>query len=239
MEKQPTRVILKLTGELFSSPGRNIDFDQYDAVAKTLIEIRRRSSIQLAMVVGGGNIFRGRQEADSVVDYVDADSIGMLATVQNGIGLRGALVNNGEPDTRLMIAFDLPEFGEHYIIPKARHHLDSGRMIIIAGGLGRPGFTTDSAVAQCAGELKCRMVLKASTVDGVYDSDPRKNPQAQRFERISFTDTLQKQLQVMDATAFAMCMRSNIPIFVFNINDLSRIPQAINGDHSFGTLVTN
>jgi len=237
MEKEP-RVILKLTGELFGNNGDNINFAKYDDVAKTLIEIRQRSPIQLAMVPGGGNIFRGR-EAGSVVDYVDADWMGMLATVQNGIGLREALVRHGETDTRLMTAFDLREIGERYIIPKARHHLDSGRMIIIAGGLGRPGFTTDSAVAQCAGELQCRMVLKASTVDGVYDSDPRKNQDAKRYERITFNDTLQQRLQVMDATAFAMCMRSNIPIFVFNIKDLSRIPEAINGDHSFGTLVTN
>ncbi|HEX6977075.1 MAG TPA: UMP kinase [Patescibacteria group bacterium] len=230
------RVILKLSGELFGENGNHIDFQKYDDVANRLIEIKQKSGTQLAIVVGGGNIFRGRQ-ADIEVDHTEADFMGMLATVINGVGLREALVRNGEADTRLMTAFNLPEMAEPYIKHKARHHLQNGRMVIIAGGLGIPNFSTDSAIAQYADELMCQMVLKASTVDGVYDSDPRKNPDAKRFAEISYQEALQKRLAVMDATAFAMCMRSDIPIFVFNIKDLDRVPDAIEGDLSFGTVV--
>lgn len=230
------RVILKLSGELFGKEGNHISFEKYDEVAKKLIAIKRKSGIQLAIVVGGGNIFRGR-EASSQVDHTEADSMGMLATVINGIGLREALIRNGEENTRLMTAFNLPEIAEPYIKHKARHHLQSGRMVIIAGGLGHPNFSTDSAVAQYASELLCQMVLKASTVDGVYNADPRKDKKAKRFKEIDYQEALEKRLGVMDATAFAMCMQSHIPIFVFDIKDLEKIPDAIEGDFSFGTLV--
>ncbi len=230
------RVILKLSGELFGENGNNIDFTKYDNVARRLISIRDRSGAQLAIVVGGGNIFRGRM-ANSTVDHTEADSMGMLATVINGIGLRDALVRNGATDTRLMTAFGLPEMAELYIKHKGRHHLSNNRMVIISGGLGKPGFSTDSAVAQYADELQCRIVLKASTVDGVYDKDPRGCEDAIRFEKISFQEALEGRLQIMDATAFAMCMRSNIPIFVFDIHQLDRIPEVIAGDYSFGTLI--
>jgi len=231
------RVILKLSGELFGENGSNhIDFDKYDLVARKLITIQKESSAQIAIVVGGGNIFRGR-EADSKVDHTEADSMGMMATVINGIGLREALLRNGATDTRLMTAFNLPEVAELYIKHKGLHHLENGRMVIIAGGLGRPNFSTDSAVAQYADELQCRLVLKASTVDGVYDQDPRKYPQAVKYKELSFQTALDKKLAVMDLTAFTMCLRSQIPIFVFNIKDLHRIPQVINGDYNFGTII--
>lgn len=230
------RVILKLSGELFGEEGNHIDFKKYDLVSKRLIDIKKLSRAQLAIVVGGGNIFRGRQ-ANSEVDHTEADSMGMLATVINGVGLREALIRNGEEDARLMVAFNLPEIAEPYIKFKARHHLEEGRMVIIAGGLGKPNFSTDSAIAQYADELRCQMVLKASTVDGVYDSDPKKNPKAKKFMEVSYQDALEKRLGVMDATAFAMCMRSRIPIFVFDIKELNRIPEIIEGDFSFGTLI--
>ena len=227
---------MKLSGELFGDDNSNINFDKYDDVAKRLIRIKERSGAQLAMVIGGGNIFRGRQ-ASSEVDHTEADMIGMLATVMNGIGLREALVRNGAKDTRLMTAFNIPEMAEPYIIHKGRHHLENNRMVIISGGLGKPSFSTDSAVAQYADELQCRIVLKASTVDGVYDKDPAKCNDAKRFEKITFQEALERGLEVMDATAFAMCMRSNIPIFIFNIRQLDRIPEVIAGDYSFGTLI--
>jgi len=230
------RVILKLSGELFGDDNSNIDFDKYDDVAKRLISIKERSGAQLAMVVGGGNIFRGRQ-ASSEVDHTEADSMGMLATVMNGIGLRDALVRNGAIETRLMTAFNLPEMAEPYIKLKGRHHLENNRMVIISGGLGKPNFSTDSAVAQYADELQCRIILKASTVDGVYDKDPKKCSDAIKFEQITFREALERGLKVMDTTAFAMCMRSNIPIFVFDICQLNRIPEVIAGDYSFGTLI--
>jgi uridylate kinase len=236
MSTEKERVILKLSGELFGKNGDNIDFQKYNSVSLRLIKIWDDSRAQIAIVVGGGNIFRGR-EANSQVDSTEADSMGMLATVMNGIGLREALVRNGAVETRLMTAFPIPGMAEPYIKHRARHHLDKDRIIIISGGLGMPGFSTDSAVAQYAQELRCRMVLKASTVDGVYDSDPRQNPSAQKYSRVSFDEVITNKIQVMDPTAFTMCQRSNIPIFVFNISDLDKTPEAIAGDYSFGTII--
>ncbi len=236
MTENKDRVILKLSGELFGENGNHIDFHKYNIVARNLIEIQRKSQAEVAIVVGAGNIFRGRQ-ADSSVDHTEADSMGMVATVINGIGLREALVRNGAEDTRLMTAFNLPEIAEPYIKNKGIHHLKYGRMVIIAGGLGHPNFSTDSAVAQYADELQCRLVLKASTIDGIYDKDPKKYPEAIKYSEITYREALSQRLEVMDLTAFTMCMRSKIPIFVFDIKDLSRLPDVIRGDYSFGTIV--
>jgi uridylate kinase len=235
--KKIQRAILKLSGELFSDPDQHISFPQYDRVAKQLTEISQKTSVQLAVVVGGGNILRGR-EASLNVDHNEADSMGMLATIINGVGLREALIRNGNKEVRLMTAFNLPDVAEPYIRLKGRHHLDEGRIIILAGGLGKPNFSTDSAVAQYADELLCDIILKASTVDGVYDDDPKQNKDAKRFSTITYRDALLKGLGIMDQTAFAMCTKSEIPIFVFNIKDLDNIPDIINGDFSFGTLIT-
>lgn len=225
-----------MSGELFSQKGEHVSFPRYDKVARQIIAIVEKTRVQLAMVVGGGNIFRGRERA-SYVDHTEADSMGMLATVINGVALREALVRNGAVDTRLMTAFNLPEIAEPYIRMKGRHHLDNHRLIILAGGIGRPNFSTDSAVAQYADELLCNMVLKASTVDGIYDKDPKKYSDAVKLPQITFREALQLGLEVMDATAFAMCMRSKIPIFVFDINDLERLSDILQGDFSFGSLV--
>src|SRR5680860_159923 len=173
------RAILKISGELFQSKDENINFKQYDDVAKQLIDIQKQTKIQLAIVVGGGNIFRGRQ-ADSKVDHTEADSMGMMATIINGIGLREAMFRNGATDTRLMTSISIPQMAEPYIRTKGRHHLKNNRIVIIAGGLGMPNFSTDSAVAQFASELQCKIIFKASTTDGVYDSDPRKNSKAKK-----------------------------------------------------------
>jgi len=232
------RVTLKVSGEMFGQNGDHISFEKFDVVARQLIDIRRETQVQMAVVVGGGNIFRGRQ-ADSKVDPTEADSMGMLATVMNGIGLREALVRNGAEDTRLMTAFPLPSFAEPYIRQKGRHHLSEGRIVVLSGGTGQPGCSTDTAVAQYAWELQSDLILKASTVNGVYDQDPRKNPQAKRYERVSFQEVLDKRLGVMDMTAFTKCSEWGIPIFVFDIADLDELPRVIkNGDFSFGTLVT-
>ncbi len=232
------RVILKVSGELFGQNGDNISFEKIDTVARQLIKIQEDTEVQLAMVVGGGNIFRGRQ-ANSQVDPTEADAIGMLATVMNGIGLREAFVRNGAEDTRLMTAFPLPSFAEPYIRQKARHHLMEGRMVVLAGGTGLPGCSTDTAVAQYAWELQCRMILKASTVDGVYDKDPRKNTDAKRYETVGYQEVLDKRLGVMDMTAFTKCQEWNLPVFVFDIKELNKLPEVINhDDFSFGTLIT-
>jgi len=230
------KAILKLSGELFGKEGSHIDFGRYNEVAKQLIEIQRQTKIQLALVVGGGNIFRGRQAMEEV-DHTEADSMGMMATIINGIGLREALVRNGATDTRLMTSISIPQIAEPYIRIKGRHHLENNRMVIIAGGLGMPNFSTDSAVAQYADELRCQIIFKASTVDGVYDSDPRKNHKAKKYSELTYRQALDQRLGVMDTTAFAMCEKSGIPIFVFDIKDLHRLPDIINGDFSFGTLI--
>jgi uridylate kinase len=230
------RAILKLSGELFGNEKNHISFKRYDQVAKQLVDIQKQTKIQLAMVVGGGNIFRGRQ-ANHEVDHNEADVMGMMATIMNGIGLREALVRNGAPGTRLMTSISIPQIAEPYIRIKGRYHLDNNRLVIIAGGLGMPGFSTDSAVAQFASELQCEIIFKASTVDGVYDSDPKKNNGAKKYSELTYQEALDQRLEVMDRTAFAMCEKSNIPIFVFDIKDLHRLPDIINGDYSFGTLI--
>ena len=237
IEGESKKCILKVSGELFSEGKDHISFPRYDVVAKQIIEIVEKTEIQLAMVVGGGNIFRGRERAE-YVDSNEADSMGMLATVINGVALREALVRNGAEQTRLMTAFSLPEFAEPYIRLKAKHHLDENRLIVLAGGLGRPGFSTDSAVAQYANELEGDLVLKASTVDGVYDDDPKKNKNAKKIDAITHRQVLQQELGIMDSTAFAMCMKSKMPIFIFNIEDLNRLPEILEGDYSFGSLVS-
>ncbi len=230
------RGILKLSGELFGKKDRHVDFKSYDTVARQLIEIQSQTQVQLAIVVGGGNIFRGRQ-ANSQVDHTEADSMGMLATIINGIGLREALVRNGANSTRLMTSINIPQLAEPYIRIKGRHHLTNNRLVVIAGGLGMPNFSTDSAVAQFADELNCQMIFKASTVDGVYNCDPKKNSNAQKYTQISYQQALDQKLGVMDATAFTMCQNSGIPIFVFDIKDLDKLPAIIDGDYSFGTLI--
>jgi uridylate kinase len=189
-ERNSSRYIVKVSGELFSNKEDDISFSRYDAVAKQIIEIVKNTGIQLAMVVGGGNIFRGREKSE-YVDSNEADSMGMMATIINGIALREAFIRNGAKDTRLMTTIHIPELAEPYIRLKAKHHLDEDRLVILAGGLGKPGFSTDSAVAQFASELACDLILKASTVDGVYDSDPKKNDQA---KKITSTELTLKQI---------------------------------------------
>ena len=236
MRERAPRAILKLSGELFGADNEPISSERYDIVARQILKIVETTGIQMVIVVGGGNIFRGR-EASPGVDHTEADAMGMLATVINGIGLREALVRNGTKDARLMTAFDLQAFAEPYIRLKGRHHLDEHRLVIIAGGLGIPNFSTDSAVAQYADELNCGIIFKASTVDGVYNCDPRHNPDAMRYSEITYKDAIAQDLGIMDTTAFAMCKKSGIPIFVFNINDLDKLPEILDGDHSFGTLI--
>lgn len=231
------RAILKLSGELFEEKENHIDFERYNQVARQLITIQKQTGVQLAVVTGGGNIFRGREARDEV-DHTEADSMGMLATIINGVGLREALVRNGSTSTRLMTSISIPQMAEPYIRLKGRHHLSNNRLVIIAGGLGLPNFSTDSAVAQFADELQCGIIFKASTVDGVYDCDPRKNVKAKKYSQISYQQALDQKLKIMDATAFTMCEKSNIPIFVFNINNLYRLPEIIDGDYSFGTLIS-
>jgi len=161
-----------------------------------------------------------------------------MATIINGIGLREALVRNGAVTTRLMTSINIHQIAEPYIRIKGRHHLKNDRLVIIAGGLGMPNFSTDSAVAQFASELQSEIIFKASTIDGVYDSDPKINKKAKKYLELTYQQTLDQRLNVMDRTAFAMCEKSEIPIFIFDISDLHRLTDIIKGDYSFGTLIS-
>ncbi|WKZ25825.1 MAG: UMP kinase [bacterium] len=234
--KRIKRIMLKLTGELFEKELQNISFERYDFVAKQILKIQEEAKVQIGIVVGGGNIFRGR-EANTSVDRSEADAVGMLATISNGILLREALVRHGAINARLMTAIDIHQFAEPYIKNKARHHLDENRLVIIAGGLGKPYFSTDSAVAQYANEINCDIIFKASTIDGVYDSDPNKNRNAKKYKSLTYREAINKNLKILDQTAFAMCEESQIPIFVFDVKNLHELPKVIKGDYSIGTLI--
>lgn len=230
------RILLKLSGELFGmEDGQGINFSAFEKIAEALINIRDKTKVELAIVVGGGNIFRGRDKAEDV-DEATADYMGMLATIINGMGLQEALERLGAP-TRMMTAIEVKSVAEPYIRRKALKHLSRGRIVILTAGTGNPFFTTDSGAALRAAELNCNIILKATNVDGVYSDDPRKNPQAKLFRELSYQQALEQNLNVMDATAFALCQKQKVPIIIFNINRLDDIDQILEG-HSFGTLVS-
>lgn len=230
------RVLLKLSGELFKKDDRSIDFDSYEDIARQLIAIKEKTDVELAIVVGGGNILRGRQKGERV-DEASADYMGMLATVINGLALQEALERLGAP-TRMMTAIEMNEIAEPYIRRRAQRHLEKGLIVILTAGTGNPFFTTDSGAALRAIEIGCDVVLKATNVDGVYDQDPRKNPQALMHKSLTYQEAIDKRLQVMDTTAFALCQDHQMPIIVFNINHLSRLDQILRGK-TIGTLVSD
>lgn len=230
------RILLKISGELFGvNDGQGINFSAFEKIAEALIDIKDKTKVELAIVVGGGNIFRGRYKAEDV-DEATADYMGMLATIINGMGLQEALERLGAP-TRMMTAIEVKAIAEPYIRRKALKHLNKGRIVILTAGTGNPFFTTDSGAALRAAELNCDIILKATNVDGVYSDDPNKNKDATLFKTLTYQEAIEKNLQVMDATAFALCQKQKIPIIVFNINRLDDIDQILEG-HNFGTLVS-
>ena len=230
------RVLLKLTGELFGEKdGKGINFSSFESIAKQIISIHKKTSIELVIVVGGGNIFRGRERAQNV-DEVAADYMGMLATIINGMALQEAVERLGAP-TRMMTAFEVRFVAEPYIRRRAIRHLEKGRIIILTAGVGSPFFTTDSGAALRAIELKCDLILKATNVDGVYSEDPQKNPKATFYKKLSYDEAIKKELKVMDTTAFSLCKNHNMPIVVFNINKLNSIDKILKGK-TIGTLVS-
>lgn len=230
------RILLKLTGELFGNKnGKGIDFGSINSIAKTLVDIWQKNKIDLAVVVGGGNIFRGR-ERESKVDEATADYMGMLATVINGMALQEALERQNVP-TRMMTAFEISSVAEPYIRRRAIRHLEKGRIVIFTAGIGSPFFTTDSGAALRAIEINCDLLLKATNVDGVFSEDPKKNPKSKFYKKLKYREALEKGLQVMDATAFALCMRHKVPIVVFNIDKLASLGKLLQGS-SFGTLIS-
>lgn len=230
------RVLLKLTGELFgNNNGKGINFSSFEGIAEQIISIHKKTKVELAIVVGGGNIFRGRERAKNV-DEATADYMGMLATIINGMALQEAIERLGAP-TRMMTAFEVRFVAEPYIRRRAIRHLEKGRIIILTAGVGSPFFTTDSGAALRAIELKCNLILKATNVDGIYSNDPRKNPKATFYKKLSYDEAIKKDLKIMDTTAFSLCKNHNMPIVVFNINKLNSIDKILKGK-AIGTLVS-
>lgn len=230
------RVLLKLTGELFAEKDdKGINFAAYENIAAQLIKIWKKTKIDLAIVVGGGNIFRGRERAVNV-EEVTADYMGMLATIINGMALQEALERLGAP-TRMMTAFEVNTVAEPYIRRRAIRHLEKGRIVILTAGTGHPFFTTDSGAALRSVELHCDAILKASPVEGVFSDDPGKNPKAKLYKKLGYQEALEKHLAVMDATAFALCQKHKMPIIIFNINKLDRMEEILKGKN-IGTLVS-
>ncbi len=231
------RVLLKLTGELFGfEKGKGINFSSYDSISKVLVNLVEKTKVELVVVIGGGNIFRGR-EKDLSVDEATADYMGMMATVINGLGLQEAIERNGKT-TRMMTAFEVKSVAEPFIRRRAIRHLGKGHIVILAAGIGSPFFTTDTGAALRAAELKCDVLLKASNVDGVYSSDPKKDSKATKFEKLTFDESIAKNLKIMDTSAFQICKEKNIPITVFNINKLDSLEDILKGK-TIGTLITN
>ncbi|NTU73424.1 UMP kinase [Candidatus Roizmanbacteria bacterium] len=232
------RVLLKLTGEIFGGEGkRGLDFPSFGRISRYIHEMKQKLEIEIAIVVGGGNLFRAREIAEYPVDRSTADYIGMLGTVMNALALQEELERFGET-TRVMSSVNIQSVCEPFVKRKAVRHLEKGRIVILAGGTGNPFFTTDSAAALKAAELNCNILLKASNTDGVYDSDPIKNKNAKLYRELSYQEALEKGLTVMDNTAFALCQNAKIPIVVFNVENLENIEKIIAGEE-IGTIVTN
>ena len=237
MKLRYKRVLLKLSGELFSGDKKDgIDFAAVEKVAKCVINLKKKYPIDLAIVIGAGNIFRGRMIDERNFDRAQADYMGMLATIINCLALQGEIERLGG-EVRLMSAINMAAVCEPFIRRRALRHLNKGRIVILGGGTGNPFFTTDSAAALKATELECDVVLKGSNVDGVYDCDPKKNNGAKKFETLTFQYALEKGLMVMDATAFALCQHEKIPIIVFDANNLDNLAKIISGE-KVGTLIT-
>ena len=231
------RVLLKITGEVFGGEKQfGLDFVAIKKLAKYLAEVQKKTKVELAIVIGAGNLFRGRNVINTDFDRAAADYIGMLGTVMNALSLQGELEILGT-STRVLSSLKIDQVCEPFIRRRAIHHLEKGYMVILAGGTGSPFFTTDSAAALKACELNCEIILKGSNVEGIYDTDPRKNKNAKMFKTISYQKALKMGLTVMDNTAFALCQREKIPIVVFNLNNLTNIEKILN-DEDVGTLVT-
>lgn len=231
------RVLLKLSGEAFADPelGFGIDPRIVNSLADQLREVARDMGVQVAVVVGGGNIFRGTSPQAQGMDRARADYMGMLATVINALALQDALEKR-EVATRVQSAIQMTQLAEPYIPRRAQRHLEKGRLVIFAAGMGTPFFSTDTTAAQRALEIGAEAILKATRVDGVYDSDPRTNPAARKFAELSYLEVLQRGLAVMDATAISLCMDNKLPIIVFNLQEPGNIRRALDGE-PIGTVV--
>lgn len=229
------RVLLKLSGEvLMGDTAFGIDPDTINRLAKELIEVQQ-VGVELAIVIGGGNIFRGNMGTASGMDRASADYMGMLATMMNGIALQDAIERNGA-NVRVISALQVKEVAEPYIRRRAVRHLEKGRILIFAAGTGNPYFTTDTAASLRAMEIQADAVLKGTKVDGVYTADPAKFADAKRYDTLTFTEALTKRLGVMDATAMSLCRDNQMPIVVFDVTTPGQMLKVISG-HGGGTMV--
>jgi len=229
------RIVLKISGEaLAGTQGFGLQHDMLVTVAEQVSEIQGMG-IEICLVVGGGNIWRGIAGSAQGMDRAQADYMGMLATVMNALALQDALEKAGSV-TRVLSAIDMRQVAEPYIRRRAIRHLEKGRVVIFAAGTGNPYFSTDTTAALRAAEIEADVILMAKRVDGVYDSDPLKNPHAHRFDRLSYLDVLSKGLGVMDSTATSLCMDNNIPVIVFDLTRAGNIRRVVMGE-SIGTYV--
>jgi len=229
------RILLKLSGEsLMGKQGFGIDADMlthYAKQIKGLLDL----GVQVAVVIGGGNIYRGLQASESGIERVQGDYMGMMATVINGMALQSALESNGVY-TRLISAIEMKQIAEPYIRRRAIRHLEKGRVVIFSAGTGSPYFTTDSAAALRANEINADVILKGTRVDGIYSSDPEKDPSATKFDTLTFAKVISLGLSVMDMTAFTLCRENNLPIVVFDVGERSNLRRIVEGE-TVGTIV--
>jgi len=233
---QYSRILLKLSGEALAPPdGRGVDPKAAEVLAARIGEVHRLG-VQVAVVIGAGNLWRGAEGLARGMDRATADYMGMLATMMNALALMDAIERAGIP-TRVQSAIEMRSVAEPYIRRRAIRHLEKGRVVILGGGTGNPYFSTDTAAALRAMEIGADVLIKATKVDGVYDADPQTHPDAQRFDRLTYIEALNRRLQVMDATALSLCMDNELPILVLNLWDESALRRALYGE-PVGTLVT-
>lgn len=233
MDNKYTRVVIKISGEaLAGENGFGLNNAVIAGVVEQIAKVRNMG-IQIGIIIGGGNFWRGRQGAD--MDRTTADHMGMLATVINSLAMQDALEHAGVP-TRVMTAIEMPRVAEPYILRRAIRHLEKGRVVIMACGTGNPYFSTDTGAALRAAEIQADVLLQAKNIDGVYDSDPKKNPYARKYDKIGYLDVIKDGLQVMDTTAVSLCMENHIPIVTFALNEKDSIYKAATGQ-KIGTII--
>ncbi len=230
------RILLKLGGEALAGPqGFGIDPLRAEAVAEQVVRVRKQG-VEVALVIGAGNLWRGREGITRGMERATADYMGMLGTVMNAMALMDALERKGIV-TRVMSAVEMRAVAEPYIRRRAIRHLEKDRVVVLGGGTGNPYFSTDTAAALRAMEIEADILIKATKVDGVYDEDPEKNPKATRFDRLTYIDALNRRLQVMDSTAISLCMDNKMPILVLDMWQTDTLIKAVNGE-PIGTIIT-
>jgi uridylate kinase len=230
------RILLKISGEALGPQGYGIHADTVRRVAAE-VKLVHELGVEVAMVIGGGNMWRGADHAATGIDRATADYVGMLATVMNSLVMQDAMEKLGMT-TRVQTAIEMPPVAEPFIRRRAVRHLEKGRVVILAAGSGNPFFTTDTAAALRAVELNAQVLLKATKVDGIYDDDPMRNPNARKFENLSYMQALNMELRVMDSTALTLCKDNHMPIIVFNLQQQGALESIMRGEKC-GTLVTN